>query len=70
MMTHMCIDATTRAAKDLGFNITLIGDACATKDLEIHGERVAARDVHNSFLAALNNTYANVIATEQYLGIK
>jgi len=70
MMTHMCVDATTRAAKDLGFNITLIGDACATKDLEIHGERVAARDVHNSFLAALNNTYANVIATEQYLGIK
>jgi len=70
MMTHMCVDATTRAAKDLGFNITLIGDACATKDLEIHGERVAAKDVHNSFLAALNNTYANVIATEQYLGIK
>lgn len=70
MMTHMCVDATTRAAKDLGFNITLIGDACATKDLEIHGERVAAKDVHNSFLAALNNTYANVIATEQYVGIK
>lgn len=70
MMTHMCVDATTRAAKDLGFNITLIGDACATKDLEIHGEHVAAKDVHNSFLAAMNNTYANVVATEQYLGIK
>jgi nicotinamidase-related amidase len=24
MMTHMCIDATVRAAKDFGFNITLI----------------------------------------------
>jgi nicotinamidase-related amidase len=50
MMTHMCVDATTRAAKDLGFNITLIGDACATKNLEINGQKVAATDVHASFL--------------------
>lgn len=67
MMTHMCIDATTRAAKDFGFNITLIGDACATKDLEINEQRVKAADVHNSFLAALNSTYANVVTTKQYL---
>lgn len=34
MMTHMCIDTTVRAAKDFKYNITLISDACATKDLE------------------------------------
>ena len=60
MMTHMCIDATTRAAKDLGYNCTLIGDACATRNLEINGETVKAADVHNAFLAALNITYATV----------
>jgi len=67
MMTHMCIDATVRAAKDLGFSLTLIGDACATRDLEIDGERVPADAVHKSFLAALNGTYATVTSCKHYL---
>lgn len=67
MMTHMCVDATTRAAKDLGFNITLIGDACATKNLEINGQKVAATDVHASFLAALSYFYSSVKTTEEFL---
>jgi nicotinamidase-related amidase len=67
MMTHMCVDATVRAAKDLGFNITLIGDACATKDLEINGQTVKASEVQKSFLAAINSYYANVITTKEYL---
>ena len=65
MMTHMCIDATTRAAKDLGFNCTLISDACATKDLEINKQIVKAADVQTSFLAALNGFYSTVITTKQ-----
>lgn len=67
MMTHMCIDATVRAAKDYGFNIVLIGDACATRDLEINGQVVKSAEVQKSFLAALNNTYAAVITTKEYL---
>jgi len=67
MMTHMCVDATTRAAKDYGFNCTLISDACATKDLEINGHLVKAEYVQNSFLAALNYFYSTVITTNQYL---
>ena len=67
MMTHMCVDATTRAAKDFGFNITVIGDACATRNLTINGEVVKAADVHRSFLAAFNGFYALVITTKEYL---
>lgn len=67
MMTHMCVDATTRGAKDFGFNCTLIGDACTTKDLEINGETVKAKEVHNSFLAALNYYYSTVITTKDFL---
>lgn len=70
MMTHMCIDATVRAAKDLGFNIVLIGDACATLDLEINGQKVKAEEVQNSFLAALNYTYATIMTTQLYLDKK
>ena len=69
MMTHMCVDATTRAAKDLGFTCTVIGDACATKDLFIHDQSVKAKDVQNAFLAALSYFYATVVTTEEYLKI-
>jgi nicotinamidase-related amidase len=67
MMTHICIDATVRAANDFGFNIILIGDACATRDLQINGITVKSDDVQNSFLAALNYTYATVVSTTEYL---
>jgi nicotinamidase-related amidase len=66
MMTHMCVDATVRAAKDFGFNITLIGDACATKDLEINGQKVNAKEVQNSFLAALGYFYATVTTATDF----
>jgi len=67
MMTHMCVDATVRAAKDLGFGCTVISDACATKDLEIQGNRVTANDVQVAFLAALNYFYAVILDTDTYL---
>ncbi len=65
MMTHMCIDTTVRAAKDLGYHCTLIADACATKDLSFAGKTVKAEDVHTSFLSALNGTFARVIKVEE-----
>lgn len=67
MMSHMCIDATTRAAKDLGYTCTVIDDACTTKDLEINGVTIAAADVHHSFMAALNYFYSQVMNTESFL---
>ena len=66
-MTHMCIDATTRAAKDLDFECTLIHDACATRDLTFNEITVPALQVHTAFLSALSYAYANVISTEQFL---
>ena len=67
MMTHMCVDATTRAAKDFGFECIVIGDACATKDLEINNETVKAKEVQKSFLGALNYYYSTVLTTKQFL---
>ena len=68
MMTHMCIDATTRAAKDFGYNCTVIGDACATKALEINGHAVSSKNVHLSFLAGLAAYYSNVWTAEEFIG--
>lgn len=67
MMTHMCIDATVRAAVDLGFETTLIEDACATRDLTYEGKVVPAAQVHYSFVGALNGMYAKVTSTENFL---
>lgn len=67
MMTQMCVDATTRAAKDFGFACEVIGDACAAKDLVIQNESVAASEVQKAFLAALNYFYSTVKSTGEYL---
>jgi len=60
MMTHMCVDASTRAAFDLGFSCSLAHDACATRALVFGGERVPAAQVHAAFAAALSGLYAKV----------
>jgi nicotinamidase-related amidase len=65
MMTHMCVDATVRHAADLGYKITLLGDACATRAQSYAGEKVPARQVHTAFLAALNGFYAKVLDTHE-----
>jgi len=64
-MSHMCIDATTRAAFDHCFDCTVVQDACATRDLEFAGRKIAAADVHGSFMAALGSAYAQVIGIEE-----
>ena len=65
MMTHMCVDATVRHAADLGYKVTLLGDACATRAQAYGGETVPARQVHAAFLAALNGFYAKVIRSDE-----
>ena len=67
MMSHMCVDATARAAKDLGYSISIASDACATKDLVIENNTVKANDVHNSFMAALSYFYADVRHTHELI---
>lgn len=67
MMTHMCIDATVRGAVELGFETTLIEDACATRGLSYQDKVVPAEQVHFAFVSALNGMYANVISTEDFL---
>ena len=66
-MSHMCIDATTRAAFDLGFGCTVASDACATRDLSFAGETIPAAQVHAAFMAALAVPYARVAPVDELL---
>ena len=67
MMTHTCIDTTIRAAKDYGYELTLISDGCATKELEWNGDYIPADTVQSIFMASLNQKFANVITSTDYL---
>jgi nicotinamidase-related amidase len=60
MMTHMCVDATTRAAFDLGFSCSLAHNACATRALTFGEQHIPAAQVHAAFVAALGGLYAKV----------
>ncbi len=66
MQTHMCLEGTARAAYDLGYKCIVIGDACATKDLEYNGIVVKANDVHISTLKTLDS-YADILDAEEFL---
>jgi len=66
MMTHMCVDATARAASDLGFQVIVAEDACATRDLKYGDTTIPAEHVHKAFLAALKS-YGKVMKSEQIL---
>ena len=67
MMTHMCVDSTTRAAKDLGYKCLLIKDTCTTRDFIFEGKTVTAENIQNSFMAALGYYYADIMNCEEYL---
>ena len=68
-MSHMCIDATTRAAADLGYKATVVHDACATRDLEFAGQTVPAAQVHAANMAALAWGYGQVVETRDLLAV-
>ena len=68
MMTHMCVDATARAAADLGFQVIVAEDACATRDLK-YGETIIPADhVHMAFLAALKS-YGKVMKSNEIIAL-
>jgi nicotinamidase-related amidase len=62
-MTHMCVEATTRAAIDLGLKATLVANATATRDLPdpLTGATVPATEVQRNALAALADRFATVV---------
>ncbi|MDD2923085.1 MAG: cysteine hydrolase family protein [Anaerolineales bacterium] len=68
MMTHLCVDATARAAFDLGFKVIVAADACATRDLTYGDTLVPAEYVHKAFLAALKS-YGDVMKSDDVIAL-
>ena len=68
MMTHMCVDATARAASDFGFQVIVAEDACATRDLKYGDTTIPAEYVHKAFLAALK-WYGKVMKADNIIAL-
>ncbi len=65
-MTHACISASVRSASALGYGVTVVADACATRDLpDATGTGVvAASAIHKATLAALNDVFATIVPSQ------
>ena len=66
MQTHMCLEGGTRAAHDLGYECTVVEDACATRDLKFGEVTIKAKEVHYSTLATLKS-YAKVLSLNEFV---
>jgi nicotinamidase-related amidase len=67
MQPHMCVEAAVRHGADLGYDVVLVDDACATRDLKFGQTVVPAGYVHAAVLAAMNGTYAKVVTAADIL---
>lgn len=66
-LSHLCVDTAARAARDLGYGVTVIHDACATHDLSFRGATVPADQVHAAFMAALEAAVAQTVSTRDFI---
>ncbi len=66
-MTHMCVSSTARSALDHGCDVTVVADACATRDLPgPNGSAPVEADVvHRVALAELADRFATVVTSAQ-----
>jgi nicotinamidase-related amidase len=66
MMTHMCVDATSRAAAELGYQPIIIAEATATRQLSYADRSVQAEDVQTACLSAFQ-MFSQVTSIDDYL---
>ena len=59
--TDMCVSTTARVAANMGYEVVVVGDACACFELD----GIAADDIHRAHLATLKYEFAQVVTTEE-----
>jgi nicotinamidase-related amidase len=61
-MTHMCINSTAHGAFNLGYNVTVVASATATRPLQAaNGKVLSAQEVHDGAIASTRDLYAAII---------
>lgn len=66
LMTHACVAGAARDAVPLGYKVIVARDACATRDLDMSdGETVSHRALHQAALASIDDTFGDILATDE-----
>lgn len=69
LTTDMCVSTTARVAANLGYRVTVVGDATACFDLVgADGRTVPAADIQRAHLATLHAEFGQVVTTEETVG--
>lgn len=67
-VTNWCVSSTARMAKDLGFKVVVVHDACATFGMEDPlGGQVGAETMHRAGLAEIHGAVGIVLGCEDVL---
>jgi len=70
LTTNHCVSTTVRMAGNLGFNVNLIGDACATfARIGSDGQKYSAEEIHAISLANIHNEFCLVRNTEEFVNL-
>lgn len=68
LMTHACVSGAARDAVPLGYEVLVIDDACATRDLDtVDGGVLPHAVLHRASLATIADTFGDILTTEQLL---
>jgi nicotinamidase-related amidase len=68
LTTNHCVSTTVRMGGNLGFDVRLVGDACATfPRTAMDGEMFDADVVHRTALASLHGEFCTVIDSKDVL---
>lgn len=70
LMTHACVTGAARDAVPLGYGVMVVGDACATRDLDAAGgQTVTHASLHQAALAAIDDTFGDILTTDALIAL-
>ncbi|CAE6816980.1 cysteine hydrolase family protein [Paraburkholderia haematera] len=70
LMTHACVAGAARDAVPAGFEVVVVADACATRDVEFNDTVSVSHDMlHLSALAEIADTFGSVMNARDVLSL-
>ncbi len=72
LMTHMCVETTTRDAAQMGYRAVVVSDACASRDLPTFDGKgiMPATEVHTAALTAMSDRFADIMTATSLMDLE